>query len=117
MGLSCLVLTACEQTVIRSPYMADQCVSGALQQMLHCRCSRELYMHCKAGRVPALSHQGLPTGRAHLFPAHTSVTGSVTLGRATSSSIVRVMGESTRPLMVRRWLDQLILGTAPWLRT
>lgn len=55
--------------------------------------------------------------RPHLLPAQTSVIGRVTLGIATNSSMVSVMGLSTRPLIVILWLDQVILGTAPWLRT
>jgi hypothetical protein len=52
------------------------------------------------------------------LPAHTSVTGSVTLGSATSSSIVtEAPGLPTSPPMSMRWVAQSRRGTAPWLRT
>ena len=51
------------------------------------------------------------------FPAHTSVIGISRAGIASRSSIVNVVGLSTRPSTVSVCVAHSHLGTAPWLRT
>ncbi len=76
-----------------------------------------------AAEAPLLGviHRGLSVDSERAFrrlPAQVRVQRTSTCSKVlSSSSIVKVVGLSTRPLICSRCCAHWILGTGPWLRT